>query len=388
MLYLFAFSILFFLSLIADFTNTRIRKEKVLFGIFLFLIFMAACRYRVGMDTIRYMEVYDLMPSMYEIVNYNFLLSPYEPFWVLLCAFSKLFGADFFYLQLFHAWLLNIIIWIFFKKHSSVPITCVMLYFAFAFFEFNFEVLREALAIGCSLLAIEPFFKRKWKRYYIICLLAFGFHFSALVLFIFPLFHQITCSRKQLIYLMGLFLLFYILINSSSAFISLFFFKESIINKAEYYFSSEIYGKQSFNIIGLSFVFIKNILLPFLFILLYKFYYRRDTPFYPFLYIYLLLSLLSIPFPFILRFRNYLWIPYLIFLADFLCVFAKSVSPIYLKKAAKTILLLVLLFFQYYPLFDNVSETTIKKYCRYYPYETVFTSQKDTEREMAFQLNF
>ena len=70
------------------------------------------------------------------------------------------------------------------------------MYFVCYYLNFNFNSIRQTIAISFFLLGYEHLVNKKWVKYYIYCLCAFMFHASAIICFIFPLFYLIKFKLK------------------------------------------------------------------------------------------------------------------------------------------------------------------------------------------------
>ncbi len=149
---------------------------------------VAAFRYRMGVDSVMYEHEYPYMPTLAQLWNYKFSDSRYQILYIVFTAISRSISDDFFCFQIMHALYVNTIIFWFYFKYTKHSFTALSLYFLMLYVPFNMEVLRESLAISTFLLAWPMFVKGKWVWYYLICLVAFGFHLSAVLTFVFPIF--------------------------------------------------------------------------------------------------------------------------------------------------------------------------------------------------------
>ncbi|MDE6264241.1 MAG: EpsG family protein, partial [Paramuribaculum sp.] len=152
-------------------------------------------RYRVGLDTLNYMEGYQDLPTFQTYELQNFILYRYEPGYLLLCMICKEIGNEFFLLQIFQSIILNTAVIYFFYMYCKNPFMALILYYYIIWPYFNTEILRESIAISIFILNYENLNKGKYLRYYIWTILAICFHFSAIILVLFPLFKNIKCNR-------------------------------------------------------------------------------------------------------------------------------------------------------------------------------------------------
>ena len=154
----------------------------------LMTVCIAAFRYRMGVDSVMYEYEYPEMPTLAQLWDYRFDESRYQVLYIIFTAISKSISGDFFCFQLMHALYVNTIVFWFYSRYTKHSFTALSLYFLMLYIPFNMEVLRESLAISTFLLAWPMFKRGKWVWYYAICLVAFGFHLSAILTFILPIF--------------------------------------------------------------------------------------------------------------------------------------------------------------------------------------------------------
>ena len=126
MLYLTVFVILVLLSYEFDFCK-KTRKWKLWYYFILFtLILIAGLRYRLGNDTINYMNWFAKLPTF---SNYKINFGDYEIGFVLLSVLVKSIGGGFYLLQIVVAAIFNISFFSFIKTSRTLSISS----FAFSF---------------------------------------------------------------------------------------------------------------------------------------------------------------------------------------------------------------------------------------------------------------
>lgn len=157
----------------------------------LVLVLIAALRYRVGGDTIRYMDAFNSYPSLDRIKTSDFDREGVMPLSILFISFCKSISQNFYVLQLIHALIINVTIFYFVKKHTRFIFSTILFYIVWSYLEFNTEIIKESLAICVVLWGFDNLMKKRYVRYYLFCIIALGFHLSALIAFIFPLFYKI-----------------------------------------------------------------------------------------------------------------------------------------------------------------------------------------------------
>lgn len=152
-----------------------------------FFILIAGLRYRIGGDSLVYESAYKSSPTFAELFSFKFSNQRWEPGYFVVASITRSFSSDFTYFQLFHALIVNSIIFWFVCKNTENKFLAITLYFTISYFNLNTEILRESLAVCCFLIA-WPFFKNgRWYFYYPLMFLACYFHVSATFTLIFPL---------------------------------------------------------------------------------------------------------------------------------------------------------------------------------------------------------
>ena len=185
------------------------RHKWILFWTFcITFIVVSGLRYRIGTDTIVYMMSWDRYGDFWDFDwvadikkfrESSIHVERFQPGWVLYCMAIKAFIPDVWGLQLVTAILINSAIFRTIKKYSEYPfLTILIFYISFKFIEFEFEIMREAVAESIYLfLAFDAYVERKWKKYYIGTFLTYLMHPSALLMFILPLLRNVDWSLKK-----------------------------------------------------------------------------------------------------------------------------------------------------------------------------------------------
>ena len=169
------------------------------------LILVAGLRYRLGIDTVNYLDsFYHKYPYIWDIDKDYLLAASREPLWLFLNSAILSFGGKFFILQLVQSSIVNIIVFRFFKKHSKYPFICILFYFLSIYFLWNMVVMRSAVAMAIGLVGNDYILDRKWKEGYFTYLIAVMFHYSAVVLFVTPFLLFLRLNRKGLLILLSM----------------------------------------------------------------------------------------------------------------------------------------------------------------------------------------
>ena len=380
MIYIAAFTLIFYGWILVDLQHYRKLFAVCVYAIIVFLILIAGLRYRVGCDSLYYIDTYTSMPTWenWEFFSFD---EGYGPLWYLFCAISKTLGEDFVYLQLLHAIIVNLTFFYVFRKKSVNIISCFLVYFLIYYIYYNMEILREALAVCVFCFNISNLIERKYFRYYLGCVFSIGFHYSALVLLIFPLLNYLLkIKHANLILGIGggliIFIFFYILPNNYVIFMD---FVPVIGLKLKSYSTLEMnnvlgilyYAISFIAFLGFYLIAIKNKLMD-----------KQDNNIMKMLLLFLFLGAMNQG---LMRISNYLIpfaIPYIVNV---------GYSLISMKKSVNSKIVFIgcfsLLIFQksYYYMTDTshlVANT--RQYELWYPYESVFSPVKHSDRELIF----
>lgn len=187
MIYFFLFCIFLFNALYFDFCKKERYKKEAYYIELLLLIMLAGCRHLVGTDTIMYYNAWDELPTLMELWKFDFAEAEYNVLWYVLNAICKSMCDSFTFFQFVQAIFVNVVFFWFFKKYTPYIFAASFFYLCFSYLYFNVEILREVMCVCCFMLLIPTLFEKKWKKYYLGCLIALGFHYSALILFVLPI---------------------------------------------------------------------------------------------------------------------------------------------------------------------------------------------------------
>lgn len=170
----------------------------------LFLVLIAGLRYGLGGDSFQYMRDFEvnyegLLPDLWDTIDWQFHKMGYMPLWTAVNVLLRAVTDSFVVFQLIHALIVNSIICTIARRHTQYGFLFLLVYFVLGtFFIFNTEVMRESLAIAIGLLGIEFWVSGKKVWFWLLLVLAVGFHISAVVLAVFP-FVKISLSRRNIL---------------------------------------------------------------------------------------------------------------------------------------------------------------------------------------------
>lgn len=381
MIYIVIIIYLVICSLTYDFIKSNKGKKTNFFIILIVLILLAGLRYRVGGDTLRYIDMYDYIPTIKNFSFNDIIFEKFQPLWTLLTSLAKSISPNFIVLQIILALIVNTTMLFFFKNNTKYYFTAILLYFLYFYGNLNFEILRESLAISMFLISIKYYKQSKWFQYYIFITIAFFFHYSAIILFFLPLLKKINLKLYHLllIFIVGA-SLNTLFMQNLSIFVGFGGFTDTIDGYEEY----------NYTIYGLISLLLLYILLPWVIKKINIKTQGASQDLYPLLNAYLFIGALTSLFYIFFRFLNYLTPVLIILIADSLVgIFTKS--PI--KKLRSFFLVAsfsIITFFYTYRFFTNTSYIVPNSiwFNRWYPYYSVIDPYESNTRELLIRYEF
>jgi len=345
------------------------------------LILLAGLRYRVGGDTLMYMSVFEECPTLDELKYFDFDTAQYNPLWYIFNAVSKSIYDDFFFFQLIHACIVNPIFFSFFRKYCpNYYFSVILLYYVGYFCYFNMEVLRESLCICVLLLGTRFLLEKRWLPYYVMCVLALFMHYSALVMFLFPLlfvFFKRPSWVYQVILLVGIFV-FTAVVNVPMLLLSALSVDEQLMVLAEKYLDKER------NLMGMLSLLLQYLPLLGMIFLRERYNIRQKIDFTPIVMGVVVIYAFSLNLTGLNRLVNY-FIPFiLIYTVNTIYYVVSRVEVKFtLGYTALAASLSLLCFNYYYYYAKDVSDAypNTRFYTIFYPYHSVFSPEQDEQRE-------
>ena len=392
MIYIVLFIYYVFLALLYDVGRYRRYRRLHFFVSLALMILVSGLRYRVGSDTVVYMDDFKYYPDLFHLRWNDFSDVRYEPFWILLNVCCKTLCNDFFLVQCVIS-MIHIVIWGKFVK-KVCPTLCfsmVLFYYMFEFTKQNMEVMREAVALAFFLLAILALDERKTWKVMLYVITAFLFHKFSLVVFgLFFGFYLVYSLKK--IYVLPVIAFFIIMpivqrdwiytIIENILSLDTIFTKGLI-----FYATSDQYTMIEYNW--------KGVLVTFLAIYIYIFMVIRCKHIFSEYIkisnnifestIYFSAILISVKFSFMIFYRLYDYFQSFTSLLVIIC-FMECVKKMDVKQRIVLCFfsLLIPVYFCYksyaVPFANNPNAT--QRYMIYYPYSSVFYPKEDLRREL------
>lgn len=346
---------------------------------FVFII-LVGLRYRVGGDSLAYIDTYEESLPFSVIFSKEIFHQFYQPLWYLIIAICRSISTDWLLFQLIHAVFVNTVVFWFVKKYASRPFLFLAFYFVMFYPYITMEILRESISICLFLLSVPSLLEKRYVKYYSFAIIAFGFHTSAIILFMVPIFIRYVKSSRFGLVLIGLLCFAYIM--SSSRFV------ESIvtyINLDSVNSRFDLYNNNVRNINGTIMTIIMAVV-PLLFVFKWKKAYDWELAF---ITIYTFALVMNIFIPVFSRFANYFIIPiYILLIKMFDDLFLIRGGNFTLVKATFVLYIGLLIMNKYNYYNQDMSEYNYGKPARfyelYYPYSSVFAPNDIQVRDNIF----
>ena len=359
MVYIFIFIFLLIQSILLDFYKLKVSKKWIwIFNLILF-VSLVGFRYKLGGDTFNYMNDFENFPTLDKIGFSDLFGLKYSPLWVLLFSLVKTIFTDFLFFQILHAVFVNGIIFWFISRYCKYKFLAIFFYFFYFYFYFNTEILRESLSICFFLLSVPSFLKGNWVKYYLCVLIAILFHYSALILILFPLLKNVNLNVVKM-FLLGIALYFVpkLFLEFLPPFIKMYY-EEYVVYQA--------------NLGGYLYASICFILFPLLVIKLDKHVINSRRELFVFASVFFSIAVYSFISPSIaLRFFNYLFLIVIVFFVNFS---GALITTTRIKRFSLLFFIPCVLLYKSKEYFADTSEILVHSrfYIRWYPYTTVFT---------------
>lgn len=361
-----------------DLMKNKAGKNIYIVFCFIFLALMSAFRYRVGGDSIAYEIYFDGLPKLDNIWYYFFNENKngYQPFWLILNGIVKEFGGDVYDFQMLHALIFNGLLYKYLKSNTKYTLTFLLFFFcSLLYFYFAFEIQRETLAIVFFLINIKNLENNNWVKYYLLAIVSFMFHMSAIVIFILPLFKLVKLNSKLVITLVLVGIPLTFLKTTFLNIFSAFLFLDSMKAKAD------IYSQVDFSTIGLLSFYFVRVILPLPFVLFLSRRKNDEKPNTGLLFGFILISIFAQIIVGFERFLNYIYIWIIVeFINEMYSIRFKNlvITKKHIYRLSFVGMLSFIILFKIFSV-DNFGN---KYLSIFFPYENVFTKQKNEEREV------
>lgn len=381
---IFSFSLVLLNSINRKSKTICVANSYCLFLLFLLLVCVMGFRYRVGLDTLNYMENYSQVPLLTEFSWEYFFEGRYEFLYVLLVNISRAFSDSFFSFQFLQTIIVNVVIFHFAIKYSSNMYLYIFFYIMTGYLYFNTEILRESIAICSFLFSWKYLQNGNYKKYYAWIAIALLGHYSASFCLFLPFIKKMRWGTNFLFVLLVVLLISILVITFIVNYVELLtpFFPKNLLMKVNYYFIND-YSRLGLK--GILFRLIFEVFTPVVLIRLSKIRnVVRNRELEPFICLYMIVSVLGIFFLIFLRFNNYLLPIYILYLCNLISERKIYFKRQYIFNAVFTGWILFAFIYPYLRSTEDVASGT-HFYNGWIPYHSVFDPFKVPEREQLWR---
>ena len=175
MIYFIVLSFTLIPVILYDFIGKEIGWKFWFYAELIILIIISGLRYRVGGDSLDYIDFFESYPTFSELFYFDFSNAPFNPIWYIYNGLIKLIWNDFIFFQIVQAIIVNTIFFIFFKKHTKYFFTAIFIYTLAYYLYFNMEILREILAVCIFMLSFNYLQKKEIFKIFFMCYICLSF---------------------------------------------------------------------------------------------------------------------------------------------------------------------------------------------------------------------
>ncbi len=370
------FSIIRF-DIIPDSKNRLGRNKRVMLIVaYCFFVCIPSLSFRMGSDTMGYESWYlhDLNP----LYKFSFDDDNWEPLFCLVMSLFKTMKLNWLVVHFIIIGFINYCIFSFAKRYVRPIFTFLLIYFLLYFYEYNFETLRQSLAMGIVLLAIPLLEEKKYLIYFILTIVAIGFHHAAFTALIIPFVQRVHITNIfSVLFIAGM------LIVGNYIFTNFYDVIRIISFNSDYYMSYD--GKESVttvnNVFGILYHVIGQILPVYVAVKILK--VKSAMPnkhFEGILFLFMAFVMLSSYLRIVDRFAQFLGVIQVVVYAKALMITNKNPKNTVFISILKTYIILAF-GLNLYIYNASKNEFDFPNYRRYYPYTSIFEKQKDSDRE-------
>lgn len=181
---------------ILSFVYTRNNSTSLLILSALPIIILSSLRSEfVGNDTVEYVRVFKLINSGFDVSMFE---GRYEIGFLSLVKMSTIISNNYSMLLTISTFIVFFGVLFFIKQYSYMPGFSLALFFYLRYYDDSLNTLRLSLAISLTMIAMHFLINKKVFRFYIMIIIAFFFHKTALAFMFIPLFNKIKLNFKSI----------------------------------------------------------------------------------------------------------------------------------------------------------------------------------------------
>lgn len=178
-----------------------IKMKKIITIITLaILCIVSGTRYNIGgTDYFAYKAIFDLVPSSFsleKIINFKESYN-YEIGFISFMTLIKSIGFSYYGFTLINSIVFYYIFYLVIKRYNYNMNFIIIVFLYKMFFYNTFISMRQSIAILIFWLSLPYLKSKKYIKYYVLCIIMFVFHRSAIVLFMVPLITNFKISKRM-----------------------------------------------------------------------------------------------------------------------------------------------------------------------------------------------
>ena len=154
--------------------------------ILIYIVLLMGLRFRVGMDTLGYMQAYKNVVPLDKFFNLKIFAERHEPGYLFVCSLCRSFTKEFWPVQLIMSLITSGGVFIFLYRNCRNVFMGVFLFLILQWLYFSTEIMRESAAIGIFLVNFKNFQEKRWIKYYLFSIFSIAFHYSAILIWFLP----------------------------------------------------------------------------------------------------------------------------------------------------------------------------------------------------------
>ena len=200
---------IFLCNIVSDLFDNEIINKSIFYVIVLIFGSIAAFRNYVGYDFEQYVLLYRISGDIFDwYQSLEFGGGIIEPTVPLMCGIFKNLGLSYQAFIIAYASITIIFIVLSLKsylksyKYMLIAISLFLLNRDFYFA--SFSIIRQAAAVSIAFYISHFLLEKKTTKFYIGVLCSMLFHFSAIVMFLFPLINKISMSKRSMVVVSGI----------------------------------------------------------------------------------------------------------------------------------------------------------------------------------------
>ena len=360
--------------------KTRYRNECYFVMLVIFIL-IAGLRYRLGIDTTRYLtRFYSETPKLQDFKWSEWELG-LDPLFTLMNSVVLTLGGKFYVVQLVHATFVNTLLFKYIRKHTNAIFISIFIYFIWQYAVINMEEMRASMSLAVCLFANDYMLEKKWLKGILLYVVGCFFHASTILVMVMPLFFFLRFNMLG-IYVMAIsFIIGFVIQPFIPNYIEFMELSESVENKAERYVNNESFMETRSNILG---ILLQMII--YLYAIISLWFIKRNmigsrlTRVEPLLMVFMVLGLTSLGIPILYRYVRFYVIYCIMFVSEFMTFQFRRDSK--LRRGVIMVNVLIIMF----PFFFQIIKTRSKegKWVRYHPYSSIFDQELDQRREKLY----